>query len=159
MNQDTSTYDGVHRILVVANETAGGSELHDLVSSRIDRRPCKETLVLVTAPQLNTRVRHLFSDSDRAREEAELRLCECMERLRRRGINAAGVVGDADPIQAIEDILHSYPADELVISTHVEAQSNWLAHDVIERARAEFGLPVSHVEVDLAGRTLVLQAT
>ncbi len=157
MTDQTNT-DRVRRILVVANETAGGEELHDLVSARIDRRPCRETLVLVMAPALNSRVRHLFSDSDDAREAAELRLCECMERMRLRGINAAGLVGDADPVQAIEDVLHSYDADELVISTHVESQSNWLAHDVVERARSRFGLPVSHVEVDLAGRTFVLQA-
>lgn len=155
----TSNYDGVHRILVIANETSTGSELHDLVSTRIDRSPGSYTAVLVVAPALNSRLRHLFSDSDPARRAAELRLCDCVESLRRRGIEAAGVVGDEDPLQAIEDTLHVFPADEMVISTHTRERSNWLTRDVVVHARERFELPLSHVEVGNAGHaTIVLQA-
>jgi len=34
---------------------------------------------------------------------------------------------------------------ELVIATHPEARSNWLAHDLVDRALARFGLPTVHV--------------
>ncbi len=40
------------------------------------------------------------------------------DRLREAGINARGEVGDADPLQAIEDALRTFGADEIVISTH-----------------------------------------
>jgi GABA permease len=148
MKNDTRTYDGIHRILVVANETSAGGELHDLVSARARREHAPHSAVLVLAPALNSRLRHLFSDSDPAIRQAELRLAHCVEGLRRRGIEAAGIVGDEDPLRAIEDILHTFPADELVISTHVRARSNWLAREVIPRARARFALPTAHVVVD-----------
>jgi hypothetical protein len=147
MHPSTNTYDGVHRILVVANETSRGSELHDLVSEHSRGSFARETAVLVVAPALNSRLRHLFSDIDPAMHDAELRLCDCVERLRRRGVEAAGMVGDEDPLQAIEDVLRTFPADELIISTHTPERSNWLAHDVVMRARERFALPTSHVEV------------
>lgn len=147
MHAGTNTYDGLHRILVVANETSSGSELHDLVSERSRRGLARESEVLVVAPALNSRLRNLFSDIDPAVRDAELRLCECMDRLRVRGVDATGLVGDEDPLQAIEDILHTFPADELIVSTHTPERSNWLARDVVARARERFALPTSHVEV------------
>lgn len=147
MHARTNTYDGTHRILVVANETSRGSELHDLVSDHTRRGLGRNSEILVLAPALNSRLRHLFSDSDPAVHEAELRLCECVDRLRLRGVDATGLVGDEDPLQAIEDVLHTFPADELIVSTHAPERSNWLAHDVVARARERFGLPTSHVEV------------
>jgi hypothetical protein len=147
MNVNTNTYDGLHRILVVANETSQGSELHDLLSERSRRGLGRQSEVLVVAPALNSRLRHLFSDIDPAVRDAELRLCECMDRLRLRGVDATGLVGDEDPLQAIEDLLRTFPADELIVSTHTPERSNWLARDVVARARERFGLPTSHVEV------------
>jgi hypothetical protein len=154
----TNSYDGVHRILVVANETCAGGELHDLVSDRTRRGLGDETAVLVLAPALNTRLRHLFSDSDPALRDAELRLCDCVERLRLRGIEAAGIVGDESPLRAIEDVLHTFPADELIVSTHSAERSNWLARDVVARAQERFGLPTSHIEVDLTGQAAAVFA-
>ncbi|MGH7786344.1 MAG: hypothetical protein ACRERC_05720 [Candidatus Binatia bacterium] len=159
MQATTNTYDGVHRILVVANETSRGSELHDLVSEHSRRGLTRESEVLVVAPALNSRLRHLFSDVDPAVHNAELRLCECVDKLRLRGVDATGLVGDEDPLQAIEDVLHTFPADELIISTHAPEHSNWLAHDIVARARGRFELPTSHVEVYPSTRAaLVLTA-
>jgi GABA permease len=57
-------------------------------------------------------------------------------------------VGDSDPMLAIDDALRFWSPDELVISTHPESRSNWLAKDVVDRARAAYPLPVLHVVVD-----------
>lgn len=133
------------RILVIANETSTGGELHETIDALMQS---SDDELLVVAPALNSRVRHWFSDIDPARDAAELRLAECIEQLRRRGIEAEGTVGDADPLQAIEDALCEFSADLLVISTHNEAHSNWLARDVVSRTEARFDLPVTHVEVD-----------
>jgi hypothetical protein len=66
------------------------------------------------------------------------------------GLNARGQVGDHhDPNQAIEDALRTFPADELIVSTHPPERSRWLERGVVERARREVPLPVTHVVVDL----------
>jgi hypothetical protein len=44
-----------------------------------------------------------------------------------------------------------FDADELLIATHPEARSNWLAHDLVGRACARFSLPVVHLVVEDAG--------
>ena len=80
------------RILVVANETVAGRELLEHLHARADG---VDTHVLVVAPALNTRLRHLFADVDRAREEAEVRLTGSIESLRAEGITARGAVGDS----------------------------------------------------------------
>jgi hypothetical protein len=137
------------QILVVANETATGRQLHDTVRAfAID----PAARVHVVAPALNSRVRHWFSDCDGAHDAAEARLAECLQQLAGLGLDVAGHVGDADPLQAIADALVTFPATELVISTHPESRSNWLAHDLVHRALARFGLPTVHVVVGASAR-------
>ncbi len=102
------------------------------------------------APALNTRLRHLFADVDRAREEAEVRLTGSIESLRAEGITARGAVGDSDPVRAMEDALFEFEADEIVISTHPPERSNWLEKKTVERAREKFSQPITHIVVDLA---------
>ena len=133
------------RLLVIANETIEGTALHDAIRSRA-RDGAVE--VVVVAPALNSRLRHYMSDSDAARRAAEERLVACLERIADRGFVCSGWVGDADPLQAIEDTLSICTIDELIIGTHPEDRSNWLAHRVVERARERFGLPVAHVVVE-----------
>jgi hypothetical protein len=144
-------------ILVVANETATGPELHHAVRVFAADPAAR---VRVVAPALNTRLRHWFSDSDAAREAAEARLGGCLAELGGLGLDADGHVGDEDPLQAIADALAAFPATELLIATRPEARSNWLAHDLVDRALARFGLPTVHVVVDLtaAGPAPVLVA-
>jgi hypothetical protein len=132
------------RVILVANETAGAAVLNSRVRDRLRSGPAE---VLVVAPALNRRLRHWASDEDGARADAEARLRRCLALLDGDGVEADGVVGDADPLQAIADALHGFPADELVIATHPAQSSNWLGRNVVDRARARFGLPVLHVEV------------
>jgi hypothetical protein len=139
------TASGRFRILAVANETVEGEALHDLIIHHAAGRP---TDVLVVAPALNTRIRHWCSDEDGARHDADARLERSIDRLDGAGIPAYGWVGAADPLDAIADALAVFPADQLIISTHPEAHSNWLARDVVARARVRFGLPTAHVVVD-----------
>jgi hypothetical protein len=64
-------------------------------------------------------------------------------------VEARGEVGDADPIQAMDDALRTFGADEIVISTHPPGRSNWLEKEVIGRARERYPVPITHVVVDL----------
>ena len=44
----------------------------------------------------------------------------------------------------------SFAADEVIVSTHPPERSKWLERGVVERAKSEIPLPVTHVVVDLA---------
>jgi hypothetical protein len=138
--------EGERRILVVANETVGGATLRDRIR---ERSKGVRAEVLVVAPALNTPIRHWASDEDGARALAEARLDESLELLRSGGLNARGEVGDAEPLQAIEDALRTFGADEIIISTHPEGRSQWLERGVVTAARERFAVPITHVVVDL----------
>jgi hypothetical protein len=137
------TADGRKKVLVVANETVAGRALRGEVLHRTDSD------VLVVCPALNSRIRHWTSDEDQARERAHERLERSLAALAEAGVEARGEVGDDDPLQAMEDALRTFGADEIIISTHPPGRSNWLEKDVIARARECFDLPITHVVVDL----------
>lgn len=137
-----------HRVLVVANETVAGRALLSEIRSRCADR---EHEILVVVPAMaSSRLDHLAHDVDDAIAEARDRLDSSLRAIRAAGLNADGQVGDHhDPNAAIEDALREFPADEVVISTHPPQRSRWLERGVVQRAREEIPLPVSHVVVDL----------
>jgi hypothetical protein len=140
--------DGKHRLLVVANQTVGGRALLNEIRNRCRGR---ESEILVLTPALTaTRAAHWASDVDEAIELARQRMELSLIEIERLGLRARGEIGDSDPNVAIEDALRVFPADEIVISTHPPERSRWLERGVVERAREEIDLPVTHVVVDLA---------
>ena len=118
----------MHRILVVANRTC----------------PCPALLEEV-ARRAHSRLRHYVSDVDGALAQARVRLDVALAELGEAGIAARGEIGDSDPYIAIDDALARFPAAELVVSTLPPGESNWLERGLIERARRDFGIPVSHL--------------
>ena len=134
------------RLIVVANQTLIGASLHREIRKRLAGA---DGVVRVVAPALNSRLRHWVSDADGALAEARARLDASLEALRAAGIQATGDVGDDDPVQALEDALRTFEADEVIISTHPASRSNWLERDVVERAREIFPFPITHVVVDI----------
>jgi nucleotide-binding universal stress UspA family protein len=123
------------RILLVANETVVGDDLHDVVDAE----------VVVVAPALIGRLGYWTGDDRRSRRDAEERLEICLESLRQSGVEARGTVGDADPLQAIEDALIAFDADAIVVATDSHGPSNWLAHDIVRRAERRFSRPIGQV--------------
>ena len=85
---------------------------------------------------------------DGGRAQAERRLDESLSRLRAGGIEVQGEIGDDDPLQAIEDALRTFGADEIVVATHPEESASWLERGGVERARERFALPIAHVVID-----------
>jgi hypothetical protein len=134
------------RILVIANETVGGSALRERIEEHSAGHP---TQVLVVTPALNSPVRTFTSDVDRARQQAQGRLDASLARLSEAGIEARGEIGDGDPLQAMEDALRTFGADEIIISTHPEGRSHWLERGIVSGARERFAVPITHVVVDL----------
>jgi hypothetical protein len=136
----------VRRILVVANETVAGHELRDLIGRKAEG--VREDVLLV-CPALNSKLKTWTSDEDGARAAAQARLDTSLERLSHLGVQARGEIGDGDPLQAIEDALREFPADEILVSTHPPGRSHWLEQGVVENARMRYDVPVTHVVVDL----------
>jgi hypothetical protein len=134
------------RILVIANETVGGKTLSDLIHRRAEG--VREEVLVVT-PALNSPLKHWASDEDGARSAAQERLEASLTRLREGGVNARGEVGDSEPLQAMEDALRTFGADEIIVSTHPEGRSHWLEKGIVQAARERFVVPITHVVVDL----------
>jgi len=134
------------RILVIANETVGGGPLREEIRRRSEGY---DEQVFVVTPALNSPLRHWASDEDDARAQAEKRLNASLARLREAGVDAKGEVGDGEPLQAMEDALRLFGADEIIISTHPEGRSHWLERGIVEAARERFAVPITHVVVDL----------
>ena len=134
------------RILVIANETVAGTALREEIKRRAEGY--RED-VLVVCPALNAPLRHWVSDEDGARVAAQERLSTSLARLAEAGVDARGEVGDGDPLQAMEDALRTFGADEVIISTHPEGRSHWLERGVVSGARERFTVPITHVVTDL----------
>jgi nucleotide-binding universal stress UspA family protein len=141
---------------VIANETVAGERLRNEIRQRSEGY---DEQVLVVTPALNSPLRHWASDEDDARAQAQKRLEASLEQLRAAGIDAKGEVGDAEPLQAAEDALRIFGADEIIISTHPEGRSHWLERGIVEAARERFAVPITHVVVDLEAEQASEQAS
>jgi hypothetical protein len=143
--------DGRRRVLVVANETLCGDELRSELARRED------PVLRVVAPVLPSRSHYVASDIDRELGDARDRLDDTLAWAAEQGLTATGRVSDMTPLTAIEDELRTFPADELLISTHPPQRSRWLESGLVERAREELEIPVAHVVVDLARRRATVE--
>ena len=130
------------RLLLVANRTCPCPALPAQVLEHVGDR---NGHVLVLAPALNSRLRHWVSDVDDAIEAAQERMSGVIEKLSGYHLTVTGEVGDADPMQAIDDALVTFPANRIMISTWPTGASNWLEKDLPGRAAERFGLPIHHV--------------
>jgi hypothetical protein len=139
--------DGRHRLLVVANQTVGGRALLDEIRNRAAGRECE---ILVVTPALTrSQLQHWTSDVDEALVEADRRRERSVKQIEAAGFMVSGEVGDSDPNAAIESALLRFPANELIISTHPPERSRWLERGVVDCARRDIDLPITHVIVDL----------
>ncbi|MDQ3645296.1 MAG: hypothetical protein M3356_07315 [Actinomycetota bacterium] len=132
------------RILMLVSEAASG----EVLKAAIGTDAAEDAEVLVVAPALNSRVRFFASDPDPAIRRAEGVAEETAERMGEEGIDAAGDTGESDPLQAIEDALVTFDADEIVLCTHQGAERNWLEDGVVDEAKERFDLPVRHFQFE-----------
>ena len=140
--------DDAYRVLVMANQTVGGRALLEEIKNRCQGRRSE---ILVVVPALTSSpLEHWASDVDAAIAEARQRLEDSLRAMESAGLTARGEVGDHhEPNAALEDALRYFAADEVIISTHPPHKSRWLERGVVDRARREVPLPITHVVVDL----------
>jgi hypothetical protein len=133
-----------HRILVVIDEPCPSQSLCATVRQHAVEEPC-ETLII--APQRGSTATQWYVDEDAARADAAQRLRSCVSCLAGSGIRVDGRLTDPDPVHAIADALHDFPADEILLITAPQRPSTWLRPNVIDRVRRSFDQRVEHVVV------------
>jgi hypothetical protein len=100
--------------------------------------------VLVLAPATNSRFAHWLSDLRKARFDAQRRLTLSLATLATQDVDAHGEVGDSDTVQAVEDTLRSFPAQEVVFVTRPGGQGE------VGEVRRRLDRPVRVLEVPAA---------
>jgi len=144
MMEPHTTPDGAtpRRILVVANQTACGDELLAVMQARVREGPCHFTLLVPATPPGE----HATWTEGEAKALARRRMHEALARFEEAGgIDADGVVGDAHPVRAIDDVLLDRRYDEIILSTLPPSISRWLKVDLPRRVEQRFALPVTTV--------------
>src|SRR5215208_6336107 len=129
------------KLLVLASEPVDG----DVLRAALDDETVREAEVLVVSPALHrSKLRYWVSDADDAIARAEAVQEETAERLEEEGVDAAPAVrpGDADPLQALEDSLATFPADRVIVVAHPEADRDY-REDELDAASERLGVPVS----------------
>jgi len=133
------------RLLVVATGPVAGDLLRDEVRKHAADADAD---VRIVAPAADiSPLRWLTSDEDAARAEAEGVAKEASTAVETEAARVEAEAGDTNPIQAIEDALRTFPADELVIVTRPDQDSTWLEQGTATRALERFNLPVTHLPV------------
>lgn len=128
-------------LAIVTDDLIGPELLREIRRGGVQSQGSEVNLrVIVPAVEANA-FRHTLGDIDEPRREAEVRLGRVLEELRANGIEAAGEVGDPDPIQAAQDALLKAPTDEIVIFEHERAQARWFEEGLLEKAEAGLDPP------------------
>jgi hypothetical protein len=137
------------KILVVMNEQCAGDSLARELVGRVGDEGAE---VLIVAPALTDRLRFWLSDIDAGAARAEARIEGSEPSLAGvEGLAVRSAIGDEDPLQAIDDALVEFPADEIIITTHPLDEANWLERAVVAQARSRYELPITHLEVERPG--------
>lgn len=143
MSQDDSSTD---HVLLLVSEPSLSPEVIAAIGAHLEDRPRE---VMVVAPAfIGSAIKHAMGDVDEARVKAQGVLDESIAQLKGEGVAATGVVGDSDPLLALQDALQTFPADEIVIVTRPEDSARWLEDNLYDRAEKTFEQPIVHLEVE-----------
>jgi hypothetical protein len=137
MESSTST-----RVLVVANKTAATPALLKAVRDRAGQGPCAFTLLVPnSAHGLHKVVDPEESDQSEAEHVIELAAPLIEDAA---GSHVETLVGDPEPLAAIQDAVNLHGFDEIIISTLPTRVSRWLKLDLPSKAKG-LGLPVTTI--------------
>jgi hypothetical protein len=120
-------------VLAVLLEDDKETRLHEAIAKRTDG-PIE---VHVVAPLQIGALDWLANAEDDARAEASARALGA-ERALADSADVSGEPGESDPVQAVEDALRTFAADEIVLVGDT-------GDDDLERSLERFGLPLTRV--------------
>jgi hypothetical protein len=124
-------------VLVVASQTARSQHLLDALKARAERSPIRITLAMpAQGPGLG------------GREAMRQQLDDALAGMRAAGLDANGVIGDANPLDAVVEYFDPARHDEAIVCTLPGHSSKWLQHDFPHRVARFTGVPVTHVVAD-----------
>lgn len=137
-----SSVDARHRLLVVALVAIE----EPAAAAAIAQSAVAGGEVLVLAPAFSSALDHWADDLRRAREQAQRRLVLSLGTLAAAGVEARGSVGDSDPVQAVEDSLREFAADEaILVAEPVEGKGPGAR--TLAELRSRLDLPLRLIEV------------
>jgi hypothetical protein len=120
-------------VLAVLLENGQETRLHEAIAERAEA-PAQ---VHVVAPLQVGALDWLATAEDDARAEASARAEEAEQALAG-SADVSGEPGESDPVQAVEDALRTFAADEIVLVGDA-------GDDELERSLERFGLPVTRI--------------
>ncbi len=130
------------RVLVVAHKTAATQQLIDAVRARAARGPCTFTLLV---PNAAHGLHKVVDPEEQGGGEARAVLDRALPTIgEAAGAPVEGIVGDPDPMAAVQDALNLRGFDEVIVSTLSPRLSRWLRLDLPSKV-AGMGLPVTTV--------------
>ena len=125
------------KLLVIANRTVDSDEIRDAIVNRAVAGPVEITLVAPASSGVGS-----FRERRAATEQ---RLDRAVRGLREIGVPVEGVVGDPDPMLAVQDAWDPRRYDEVIVATLPTGVSRWMAADLPHRVERLTGARVTHV--------------
>jgi hypothetical protein len=132
--------DGIHRVLLVSEGDYSADELKGLAKDGGTK-----TRVFVVAPAISSRLARWTGDES-AYTEADEHLRSTVRALKELGFDATGQVGAHDPLQAADEALPEFPADEIVFALRGRDETEWLESGVVDAARTRYAVTVRELE-------------
>ncbi len=130
------------RVLVVEHKTSATPQLLDAVRERAERGPCTFTLLI---PNTTHGLHKVVDPHDQGAGEASGELDHTLPALQEAaGTPVEGIVGDPDPVAAVEDAINLRGFDEVIISAPSPRLSRWLRLDLPSKVSG-MGVPVTTV--------------
>ena len=130
------------RVLVVAHRTAATPALLHAVRERAARGPCAFTLLV---PNVAHGLHRIVDAEDQSEDAAQSVLARALPLLEEAaGGHVEGMVGDPEPLNAVQDAVNLRGFDEIIVSTLPVRVSRWLHLDLPSKIGG-LGLPVTTI--------------
>lgn len=123
----------------------GGEELRRRIASLSHGRPLE--LRLLAPAFAGSALKYVAGDVDEGIRRARGHLERSLAEMSGKRLRAAGEVGEADPLMAIDSALVSFPADQIVIVPSPR-RDQWAEKELFEYVCERFDLPVRQIELE-----------
>ena len=144
------------KVLIIGNRSLGGSELANLIGTRLEDAPCNVHLVVPVPSPVASAVAvggsapdmapTLSRDIDADRRAAQEQLEFGLDWLGGLGATATGELSlDADTAKAVARLVEAQGFDEVIVSTLPAKVSRWLRQDLPCRIGRKVTVPVTVV--------------